>query len=332
MDLIALTRTLVDIPSVTGSEAAISRFLAEFLAGAGYKVTTQDVEGLRRNVLAVDEDRPKLVFCTHMDTVGPFIPFSDDGEFVFGRGACDAKGIIAAMITAAADLRADGYRSLGLLFLVGEETHSDGAKVADAISPGPRYLIMGEPTENVLATSHKGILTVKVRARGRRAHSCYPELGESAVDKLLDILASIRGLNFGQDPELGRATLNIGLLSGGSAPNVIADLAEAVVSLRLVGPPEKALTLIRGALREGSELEVLSQSPPQRLFTLPGFRTAVMPFGTDIPHLQRYGTPLLIGPGSVNDAHHEREKVAKTSLREAVELYKNLGQRLVTES
>jgi acetylornithine deacetylase len=331
MDLIALTRTLVDIPSITGSEAAISKWLAEFLAGAGYQVRAQTVESERRNVLALGQDRPAVVFSTHMDTVGPFIPFSEDEEFIYGRGTCDAKGIIAAMITAAEELRAEGICSFGLLFLVGEETHSDGAKVADAISPGPRYIIMGEPTENILATSHKGILTVKISARGRRAHSCYPERGESAVEKLLDVLAAIREIAFGQDPVLGRATLNIGLLSGGSAPNVIPDSAEAVVSLRLVGSPDDALALLRGALLERADLEILSQSPPQRLLTLAGFRTAVMPFGTDIPHLKRYGTPLLIGPGSVHDAHHERERVAKAVLHEAVELYKNLGRRLLEE-
>jgi len=331
MDLFALTRALVDIPSVIGDEGSISRFLAEFLEAEGFRVRTQVVSGERKNVLAVSEDRPRLVFCTHMDTVGPFIPFSEDAKYLYGRGCCDAKGILAAMIVAAESLRDEGGRSLGLLFVVGEETTSDGAKVADEISPGPRYVIVGEPTENMLATAHKGILTVQLSSRGRAAHSCSPHLGDSAVDKLLDVLEVVRRTDFGRDPELGNASLNIGQISGGSAPNVVPDAAGAVLSFRLVRSPEDALALVRRSLQTGVSVEVLSQSPPQRLATRPGFKTGVMPYGTDIPHLKRYGTPFLLGAGSVDDAHQPRERVAKKALQESVELYKNLGRRLLSE-
>jgi acetylornithine deacetylase len=331
MELFALVRALVDIPSVTGTEGAIADYLTEFLGKAGFRIKTQTVEGARRNLLALADERPGVILATHLDTVGPHFPFSEDGEWIYGRGACDAKGIMAAMILAASALRDEVSRGVGLLFLAGEETTSDGAKIADAISPRPEYLVMGEPTENVLATGHKGILNLRIRTRGRRAHSCAPELGESAVEKLLDILEALRRAEFGRDPVLGKTTLNIGLVAGGSAPNVIPDAAEAVVSLRIVGPLQEDLDRVK-TLAAGGKIEILSQSEPQPLTILAGFPTAAMPFGTDIPHLRDYGKPLLIGPGSVTDAHTDRERVEKGQLREGVEIYKTLVRRLLSES
>jgi acetylornithine deacetylase len=331
MDAITLTRQLVDIESITGNEAAVGNYLYGELCRIGYQTRRMPVEENRFNVYATspEEPHPALVFSTHMDTVPPFIPSSEDVTSVYGRGSCDAKGIIAAQIAAAERLRREGIY-VGLLFVVGEERDSLGAKVANEYAESERanrgaksckYLVNGEPTENRIALASKGTLRVEVTASGRMAHSAYPELGESAIDKLVEALARLRAMPLPSDPEVGPCTLNIGLIEGGRAPNVIADYAHADLLYRLVGPSQDLRRQILATAGESVKVEFPLELPFLRLRTVDGLPTMIAAFTTDIPKLTNWGEPMLIGPGSIHVAHTEGEFIEKKQLAEAIDLY-----------
>jgi acetylornithine deacetylase len=330
MDVVAFTRQLVDIESITGNEGAVGDCLHRELCRLGYQATKMPVEGTRQNVFATSpqQPRPAVVFSTHMDTVPPFIPSSEDATRIYGRGACDAKGIIAAQIAAAERLRSGGIY-VGLLFLVGEERDSLGAKVANQQSPGCKFLVNGEPTENKVAVASKGSLRATVTAHGRMAHSAYPELGESAIDKLIEALHRLRAMKLPTEEGVGPCTLNIGLIEGGRAPNVIPDMARAQLLYRLVGPAQQLRREIETAVKGLAEVEFTLEIPFVRLRTLDGLPTMVAAFTTDIPALSNWGEPLLVGPGSIHVAHTEGEYVGKKQLDDAVELYCSIARRLV---
>jgi len=331
MQLFELTRALVDIESVTAGEKAVGDFVYEYLrplaSRHGGQVERMEVEPERFNVFAC-WGRPEVVLSTHLDTVPPFFPSREDDEHIWGRGACDAKGILAAMIKAVEGLLAEGGRNLGVLFLVGEERNSAGARCASLQPRGARYLINGEPTENKLAVGSKGALRLEVEARGKMAHSAYPELGESAIDKLIDALARLRSFPWPRDPVLGEATCNIGTISGGRAPNVIPDLARAEVMIRLVSSSQDLFEQVRAALGPDIQLREVLHMPPVRLGTVPGLPTTVVKFTTDIPCLVNWGEPFLLGPGSIHTAHTEEERVEKKQLVEAVGLYQHVVNEL----
>ena len=329
MNVFDLTKTLVDIPSVTGEEREIADFLCGFLEEKSFRVQDQEVEDRRRNILAFLGSKSRIILCTHMDTVPPHFPASEDEHRIYGRGACDAKGIMASMIVAAQNLKNTGQTEIALLFVVGEETDSKGAKLANSLGVEPEFIIVGEPTENKLGVRHKGIITFKMTARGKAVHSAYPHLGESAVGKLIDCLQRIRELDFSQDPVMDKTFLNIGKIEGGTAPNVVPDFAEAVVSIRSTQSSEEILGKIKTAVGQKSEIEILTQSEPQKLFTVPDMEQVVLPYGTDIPHLKSFGKPLLIGPGSAIAAHTENESVEKKQLSEAVQIYEDLVKKLL---
>jgi acetylornithine deacetylase len=324
LDLMALAKKLIAIASVTGQEADLADFLKSYLSGLGFEVTEQVVEGRRRNILATAAPSPRVILCTHQDTVPPFLPPAEDEEYLYGRGACDAKGIMAVLIQAVLDMDPSPRAACGLLFLVGEETDSRGADRSNTLDVKSDFIVVGEPTENKLGLGHKGYIIVRLSARGKKAHSGYPHLGESAVLKLIDALERLRGLEIGHDPLLGDSTINIGRVEGGLAANVVPDSAWAEISIRNTLPSREALERIRAAVSGLVEVEVLTASEPQRLYTLPGFETAVLSFGTDIPHLRAFGRPLLFGPGSILDAHTDRERMSKAQMREAVSLYQKL--------
>jgi acetylornithine deacetylase len=344
MDAIALTRQLVDIESISGNEAAVGEFLFRELCRLGYQTKKMEVEGERFNVYATSHEqlRPAIVFSTHMDTVPPFIRSTEDATRIYGRGSCDAKGIIAAQIAAAERLRSQGIY-VGLLFVVGEERDSLGAQVANeyaanerpenqqASSPqkqGRKYLINGEPTENRIALASKGTLRVEVSASGRMAHSAYPELGESAIDKLLEALGRLRAMPLPMDPEVGPCTLNIGLIEGGRAPNVIPDYAHADLLYRLIGPSQDLRRQIVATAGDEVKVEFPLELPFLRLRTVDGLPTMIASFTTDIPKLTNWGEPLLIGPGSIHVAHTEGEFIEKQQLAEAIDLYCALAKKL----
>ena len=340
VDPVLLTRRLVDIESITYNEGAVGAFLAEFLAAQGYSVEKMAVEQHREsrssserfNVCACAPGQtPDVVLSTHMDTVPPFIPSSEDDQFIYGRGACDAKGIIAAQIAAAERLREEGVR-VGLLFVAGEERDSAGAKAANLQPPGSRFLINGEPTDNRVALASKGSLRAVVRAAGKMAHSAYPELGDSATHKLIEVLHRILEIPLPTLDDVGPSTLNIGMIAGGRAPNVIADHAEAQVMVRLVGPADETRRAIEKAAAGLATVDFTLEIPFRRFRPLPGLPTMVAAFTTDIPWLSNWGEPVLLGPGSIHVAHTPHEKLAKQELFEAIDLYVNVAQRLLNES
>ena len=323
MNLFELTRKLIDIPSVTGDEKAVGEFLASHLEGLGYQVEMQEVAEDRFNVIATTGASPRVVFSTHMDTVPPHIVSSEDEERIYGRGACDAKGIIAAQITAAERLRAEGINSIGLLFTVDEETGSLGAQVANKNKPArpPEYLINGEPTDNKLARATKGSLRLTLKTSGRASHSAYPEQGESAIEKLLEILEKIRKSDWPVDEILGETTCNIGLISGGTRANVVPAAAQAVLQLRLVSEVRPVKAILEAAIDGRAEVEYLSEHDPVHLLTVDDLEQCVVRFTTDIPYLSQWGTPLLLGPGSILNAHTDHEFVEKRELISAVRIF-----------
>jgi acetylornithine deacetylase len=329
MDVVAFTRQLVDIESTTGNEGRVGDFLHRELSRLGYRASKMPVEGERCNVFATSpqQAQPKIVFSTHMDTVPPFIPSSEDDAKIYGRGACDAKGIIAAQVAAAERLRQEGIY-VGLLFVVGEEKDSLGAKVANQQSPGSKFLVNGEPTENKMASASKGTLRVEISATGRMAHSAYPELGESAIDKLLEALNRLRAIKLPSVEGIGPSTVNIGVIEGGRAPNVVPDKARAQLLYRLVGPSDKLREEIVRAVIGLATAEFVLEIPFVRLRALEGLPTMVAAFTTDIPWLSNWGEPLLVGPGSIHVAHTEGEYIEKKQLMDAVELYGAIARRL----
>jgi acetylornithine deacetylase len=329
-----LTKELVNIESVTSNEIECGRFIHDLLEGQGYAVELQPVSDGRCNVFA-RRGRPEIVLSTHIDTVPPDVPPSEDEVFIYGRGACDAKGSLACQIVAAERLAAQGVGDFGLLFVVGEETGSDGARVANASAPGTKYIVVGEPTENRLVVATKGTFALRLRARGRAAHSAYPERGESAINRLLDVLAALRAMELPSDPELGATTMNIGVISGGRAANVVPDLAEADILFRTIDDSSELRRRIAAVLDGTCDYEFPRQTPTLRLEKLDGFETDVAAFTTDATHLANWGRPLLLGPGSILQAHTANEHVRKTDLLRAVEQYQQivlaLKSRIVRE-
>jgi acetylornithine deacetylase len=328
LSLVPLTRTLVDIDSTTGREGDCGRWLAAYLRGRGYRVEEQPVSDDRFNVLATVAP-PRVVLSTHFDCVPPFFPSREENGRLYGRGSCDAKGILAAQVTAVERVRREGISDVGLLFVVGEERGSDGARAADThpLAAGSRFLVNGEPTDSRLGAATRGILRIKLTATGRAAHSSSPEIGVSAIDKLLDALIRLRAEPLPEDSLLGRTHYTVGLISGGIAPNVVPPHAEAEVMFRTVGDAAEVVRIVerlRGLVVPTVVLEV----PAVRLKTLPGLDTAVFPFTTDIPFLSSWGTPLLFGPGSILVAHTDDEHVSVAELEAAVDRYVELARVL----
>jgi len=328
-----MTRELVDLESITENEKQVGEYLLHYLsglaAGSGGRAEAMPVSPDRFNVYA-EWGNPVVVLSTHMDTVPPFFGSSEDEEHIYGRGSCDAKGIIAAMIAAAEKLIDGGARNFGLLFVVGEERNSAGAEVASRFPRGARYLINGEPTESTVALGSKGILRYEISATGRMAHSAYPELGESAIEKLLDALEAIRRIPLPEDPELGKTTLNIGTISGGRAPNIVPDAAKAELAVRLVGDAHFVDDALRAAVGDRAEVKEILTLPAMQFASLDGFRTSVVAFTTDIPVLSpAWGEPLLFGPGSIHVAHTLEEKISKRELLAAVDTYTQMTRMLL---
>ena len=332
MHVFELTRRLIDIQSITPNEREVGDFLARCLGDLaqsfGGHLERMPVEADRDNIF-VRFGTPVVVLSTHMDTVPPFIASREDDDHIWGRGACDTKGIIAAMITAAESLLRAGTRNFGLLFVVGEERNSAGARVAASNPRGSKFLVNGEPTENKLALGSKGALRYEIVAHGRMAHSAYPELGESAIEKLLNALERIRRVELPVDQVLGASTLNIGTIQGGRAPNVIPDAAQAEIFIRVVGDVAKLREQIEAAATPDAEAREVLLIPAVHLRRLNGLPTTVVAFTTDIPAFgDAWGQPYLIGPGSIHVAHTAEERIPKGQLLDSVELYKQLVERL----
>ena len=331
MNLFELTKELMNIPSVSGDEQAVGFYLRDYLESLGWTVELQAVSENQNNVIAYLNERPRVFLSTHMDTVPPFIAPSEDDAKIYGRGACDAKGIIASQIVAAQRLRAQGIEDIGLLYTVEEEQSSAGAKAANnhPLAAKCEYLINGEPTDNDLAIGSKGTFRLKIVAEGKAAHSAYPEEGESAIEKLLDILQDIRRAKFPNDDFFGETTVNIGTIEGGVALNVIPPRAEAGIAVRLTTPRAPVEAMLEEIAEARGKIEVLSCSEPIKMLAVEGFNQKTVRFTTDIPYLTNWGQPLLLGAGSILVAHTKDEFVLKKDLEAAVDLYVDLVKKLL---
>ena len=327
MDLFELTNSLVNMASVTGHEKACAEFVKGYLVQLGFQAELMPVTRDRSNVFAT-WGKPDIVLSTHMDTVPPFFPAHEDADRIYGRGSCDAKGILAAQVCAAERLKKDGVENFALLFLVGEETVSDGAREANLHPRGSRYIINGEPTENKLVLGSKGILRIDIRARGKMAHSAYPHLGVNAIDKLLDVLADLRKIPLPVSLVLGHSTMNIGMIAAGRAANVVPDEAVAQILIRIVENSEPLRRKITDLIAGRCELEIVRDTPLLLMEKLDGYETDIVAFTTDLPSLTNWGRPLLLGPGSISMAHTERECVRKADLVAAADLYYRLVRDL----
>lgn len=340
VDPLELARQLIDIESTTGSEGEVGAWLAAYLRGRGYSVLEQPLGTLgtpvpgsrlpapRINVIAAVGE-PDVVFSTHFDCVPPFFPSRVENGVLYGRGACDAKGILAAQVAAAERLRAKGETRIGLVFVGGEERGSDGAKAANKIGSKTRFLINGEPTELRLGSATRGCYRVKLTAKGKAAHSGYPELGESAIEKLMDCLMSLRSADWPDDPLLGRTHYTVGLINGGVAPNVIPPHAEAEVFFRTVGDPAPVREVLHNAIAGRVDIQEILELPAVRMHTVPGFETEVFSYFSDVPFLSNWGTPLLIGPGTIHVAHTDHEQLSLDELKRAVDTYERLAAELL---
>lgn len=329
MDALELTRALVALETPTGSEGPATDFLDGALRHAGYRVVRQAVSPGRQNLYAYRE-LPALVFSTHLDTVPPYVPLAEDDESIHGRGSCDAKGLAAAMVAAAERLAAKGERRIGLLFLVGEENGSDGAHAAAGLEPRGRFLINGEPTENRLSIGQKGSLRVDLEASGRAAHSAYPDEGVSAIVALLDTIERIRGIPLPKDPLLGASTLNLGLIGGGVAPNVIPPAASAQILIRTVEPTGPLKEAIRALASPGVSVEFRVELPFYKGGAAPpGWETTVVSYASDLPFLEPWGERYQLGPGTIRVAHTSHEHIRKADLLRGVDLYARLASDLL---
>jgi acetylornithine deacetylase len=328
-DVVDIATQLVAIPSVSGDEGAVANWIRAWLTERGWRVFLQEVSPHRRNVWATRGESAAVTFSTHLDTVPPFIPPRVCGDRLYGRGSCDAKGIAAAMLAAADGLATSGEDRIGLLFLVGEEEGSDGARAANALPTGSRFLINGEPTESRVASGAKGSLRILVRTKGREAHSAYPALGQSATASLVALLSRLPSLTLPADSVLGDTTINIGLLRGGSAGNVIAGSAESELLARVIGPVEELRAVLDEWAKGAGELEYGAYIPAQRFRPIPGFDVTPVAYTSDIPLLDRWGEPWLFGPGSIHVAHTPDEYVSIPELRSSVSAYQGIAQRLL---
>lgn len=331
MNLFELTKTLINIPSISDNEEQVGFFLRDYLENLGWIVELQPVSENQNNVIAYLNESPRVFLSTHIDTVPPFIEASEDAEKIYGRGACDAKGIIASQIFAAEILRKEGITDIGLLYTVDEEQGSSGARAANnyRIAAKCEYMINGEPTDNDLAIGSKGSLRLFIKTKGKAAHSAYPEMGESAIEKLLDILNDVRQIEFPNDDFFGETTNNIGIINGGLKTNVIAPNAEAGLHIRLTTGEKPILDILEKTIEGRGEIELMSVALPVKMLAVEGFKQKVVRFTTDIPHLSNWGKPLLLGAGSILVAHTKDEFVLKKDLEDAVGLYVNLAKTLL---
>lgn len=326
-DPFTLTRQLIDIPSPSDHEREVGEFLDRTLTDLGFSTRRHEVTGSRFNLFASAGGRPRVVINSHIDTVPPWFESSEDEENIYGRGACDTKGVIAAMIAAGANLRARGVHDFAFLFVVGEETDSIGAKSANTAFAdlGSEYVVVGEPTDSTFARASKGALTVTLRFEGVAAHSAYPHLGESAINRMVAAIAEINAADWGTHEVLGKATVNVGVVRGGEKPNIIPALAECDIIFRIVSSPDEVRERLEDLIAQHCGTVVMARgNPPQMMVVPEGQESTVVSFNTDVPWLGNLGKPLLFGPGSILDAHGKNEKISKKELLAAVATYESM--------
>lgn len=319
----------MEIPSLSGGEKEVGLFLSDLLFQRRYRVEKQFLMPNRFNVLAF-AGRPRVILCTHIDTVPPVLPLRETETHLYGRGACDTKGIIAAMLEAGDRLRRQAIDSFGFLFVVGEETDGAGAKLANTLQWESEFVIVGEPTGNKMALAQKGTLMVDISLKGRAAHSGYPDEGVSAIEGLWKILQECASADWGKDAVLGNGTFNVGVFRGGEACNVVPAAASASIMVRLIEPRAVAERRLQDIVRDRAEMKIIGGADPYRMHVVEGFETMVASFGSDVPYLGNLGKPLLIGPGSILDAHTADERISKQELIEGAAIYERLVKKLLS--
>jgi len=329
MNMIELLEKLIQIPSITGDEYQIGQFLIELLKNKGYKVNIQLVDQNRFNIIALTDNDPFIIFNSHIDTVPPYIPYRKEGDIIYGRGACDAKGQIVAIIDAADRLLKENITSFGLLFVVGEEVDSDGAKNAVQLDLNSHYIIICEPTENKLVAGQKGTIVFRIKTKGTGGHSCLPEKGNSAIHQLISFLHGWQEINWGTDAVLGKSTVNIGKISGGSGINILAEQAEAEGIFRVSTSVKQIKQKIYFLNNKRIGIEILSESEPQRLLELDGFEKTIVGFGTDASYLKPLGEILVLGPGSIKVAHCNNENINIEDLYNGSSLLVKMVKQLI---
>ncbi|KAF9942092.1 hypothetical protein BGZ75_001124 [Mortierella antarctica] len=342
-ELLAFHKALVSISCITENESPCTEYLQAHLTKLGYTVELQKIAPGRENVLAyLGKGRnPKVLFNTHIDVVPPYIEYREDDENVYGRGSSDAKGSMAAQVQAVEELRREGKVAegdIGFLFVVGEEVDHIGMVKANDLGLTPDYLIVGEPTESRLALGHKGVLRLNISIEGKAAHSGYPELGISANDKLIDLLSKLKALDLPEDSYFGKTTMNIGMIRGGLAANIVPAFATAGISFRIATSTQDVLDLVDKVIPQEQQLkdkitiERLTCWEPVRCHSVPGFETFVANYFTDIPSFLTAKHSLLFGPGSILCAHAPHEYINKKELIAAVGSYKDIVLKLFAES
>ncbi|KCV70335.1 hypothetical protein H696_02662 [Fonticula alba] len=342
-DTVDTLREMVRIESISGNELRMSQWLADRLMGAGWDVEQQQVEPSRYNVLAyhpANRHRLKALFSSHIDTVPPFLPFSENAETMFGRGTADAKGSVSAMIHAAESLNStiaavEGVidpTQLGLLFVVGEEVNHIGMRHANELNlHSVEHFVSGEPTESLLAVGHKGMWKFRLEIFGRAAHSGYPHLGESAISPMLDLLRELNTMALPVSDLLGPTTLNIGILGGGVAANVVPDYASAEIMVRVSTNLAEVKTLIERVVRDRATITDLSENEPFICDTIPGFNTTIVAYNTDLPFFEGDHKSYLLGPGSITVAHTDDEQISKRELVDAVGLFRRMAVHMLAQ-
>ena len=325
-----LLEKLVNIPSVTDDELHVADFLSDYMQQSGYQIYKQQVSQNRYNIIGTTGQTPVVLFCTHLDTVAPFIPFKNENGLLTGRGTCDAKGILVTMLEAAKRLQQEGEHRFGFAFVVGEEKKSDGAKKAAELNLGSRAVIIGEPTQSKLAVGQKGVLLFRVRAKGIAGHSAYPQKGDSAIHRLISLLNHWVKLDWGQDSFFGKNTLNIGKLYGGSGANVIADHADAEGIFRVATSLSTLKDILNSVTDEHIEINISSETNPQHLGKLDGFEPTIVSFGSDAAYMKPLGTIYELGPGSIEFAHSDHEQITINEMEQAVPLYIKMVKQILS--
>ena len=346
---------LLNIDSTSGKEASLADMLVAEMSAPGRDVRTFDVGDGTVNIL-VSWGVPEVVFCTHLDTVPPYIAPSSDGDLVRGRGTCDAKGQIFAMYEACKVLESKGYDGFALLLLAGEETGSFGAKAFRGQHPGAEWVIVGEPTDNCMASASKGTKAFEVEFTGKAFHSGYPEHGTSAVNLFNDFMNALRSIVFPSDDILGNTTWNIGRLSSDNPQNILSDRLTCRVYFRTtfasdemvcnimrnIAGPDAKLRFGRPRVQDGSDIVAKEVAPWQKAMsvkalggdtptsyeTFPEFPAKPVSFGSDAPQLTNFRRKILCGPGSILVAHRDDEHVLISDIAQAVENYVKMFEKI----
>ena len=319
---------IMGVESTSGMENSVADHIKDNFAPPGAELEIQEISNGTRN-LFYKWGNPRIIFCSHFDTVPPYIPPRIEGDTIYGRGSCDAKGQIAVLAEVCKKLHEKGETNFGLLMLAGEEVGSYGARRANELITGCEYVIVGEPTENKLIKAQKGNMLAEVEFFGKAFHSGYPEHGDNAIQRMVDFVNALNALEFPVDPVLGETTYNIGNLSADNARNIVSDHVSMKIFFRTTFLTHEILIeKVLSIIDENTKIEFAYGDPPIEFHTIEGFETGVVSYGSDAPELTNLGKPLLYGPGSIFNAHTDNEHITIPEIEKAVEDLLDIYEKL----